>query len=70
MENIRNKTNNIYPKDYFDRFTMLSVSSFTKPNDKKYTSNQNLMKFTLCSTETLLQSRKKSALKKKSLMMS
>ena len=35
MENIRNKANNIYPKDYFDRFTMLSVYSFTKPNDKK-----------------------------------
>ena len=34
MENIRNKANNIYPKDYLYHLTMLGFYSFTKSNDK------------------------------------
>ena len=70
MENIRNKANNIYPKDYFDRFTMLSVYSFTKPNDKKiYIEPKPDEIYSLFNRNTS-SIKKEISFKKKSLMMS
>ena len=35
MENLRNKSQDLTQKDYFERFTKLNVYSYTKPNDNK-----------------------------------
>ena len=35
MDNLRNKSQNLSNKDYFERFTKLNIYSYTKPNDNK-----------------------------------
>ena len=35
MENLKNKTQNIKSKDYFERFIKLNIYSYTTPEDKK-----------------------------------